>query len=140
MDRRGFLKLLGIGTAAAAVAPQLLVETKAKKTGWHTTKLTPKMIAARNELSFQPATPGRYMYVRIAPKTMPFRVGDLVRYKTGAKETLAFRSRSLEGKEEFAVAICDASPGNYAWIQISGPDATVMRLSDGSMKAIYDAG
>jgi hypothetical protein len=139
MDRRGFLKLLGISTAAAVISPQLLVETKAKKTGWYTSELSAKMIAARKELSFQSATAGCYMYVRIAPRTMPFRVGDLVRYKTDARGSLAFRSQSLEGKEDFAVATCDASPGNYTWIQVSGPEATIMRLSDGSMKAIYNA-
>lgn len=135
MNRRGFLKFLGIGAAAAVVAPQVLAEAKTIKSGWYASYPSNKIVEQREENSL-PA--GHFMHVIVARNTMPFRVGDLVRYKFDKHGyMIAYRSNYIHNDGgDFGVAINNASPGCGTFIMIVGPDLTVRRLADGSLKAL----
>lgn len=139
MDRRSFLKFLGIGAATAAVAPEVLAHSPKYTMGVDVSAGADKTVTVVKSGILEHVGPtGRFMFVQVAPNTMPFRVGDLVRYKVNKKgEMIAYRTNDWKNtRDGFGVAICNAPPGNYVFIKINGPDLRVVRLADGSLKAL----
>ena len=136
INRRGFMKLLGMGAAAAVVAPQVLAQTKSAEEAPHFFSALEIVTGRKNAdfpLTYFPGS-GRFMYVKVAPRTMPFAPGDIVRFKANKKgETIAYRTKSFHGDDAFGVAISHVQPGYYAFIKIAGADVTVVRTADGSL-------
>ena len=127
MNRRSFLKWLGIGTATAAFVPQLLAKEPEVYPEANCPITLEMLQTAYGQTLFQPSQvtlPARYMYVYVEKNTVPFRVGDLVRYKVNKRgETIAYRaprSGKWNMNEYYGIAINNVSPGNYTFIQISG--------------------
>ncbi len=124
MNRRRFLKWLGIGAATVAAAPKLLAEHTPEYYPEHDSPITLEKLQYAFAAASEPrgVPQGRYIYVRVAPSTMPFRVGDFVRYKVNKRgETIAYRApKSVMKKGEgFGMAINNALPGNDTFIMIS---------------------
>jgi tRNA A37 threonylcarbamoyladenosine synthetase subunit TsaC/SUA5/YrdC len=124
MNRRSFFKFLGIGAATAAVAPKLLMP--------QTPKIDPlfNLIDAEtleqvHAHTFQSPQlqKGSYKYVLVAPTTVAFRTGDMVRYKVNKRgETIAYRvpkSPKWNKDEYYGIAINNAMPGYYTFILVS---------------------
>ncbi len=139
INRRGFMKLLGMGAAAAVVAPQVLAQESKHfmgadtATGSDITTHIGVVDGTVKEVRFFPSK-GRYAYVKVAPGTKPFAPGDIVRFKVNKKgETIAYRTKSFHGDDAFGVAISHVQPGYYAFIKIAGADVTVVRTADGSL-------
>ena len=116
MNRRSFFKFLGIGAATAVVAPQLLAKEPE----------SPQVSYTVDEFKWEPLhqwPQNQYMYVRAEPKTVPFRIGDLVRYKINKRgQTIAYKvpkSGKWNKSEYYGIAISNMNPGNYGFIQIS---------------------
>ena len=139
MDRREFMKLLGMGAAAAVVAPQVLAQENKHTMGVDTAigdDITSVVAMGPDGVYHGAMSVGKscFVYVKVASTTIPFRLGDLIRYKVNKKgETIAYRSNRLsDNGGEFGVAINNVVPGNYTFIKIAGSSMEVTRLADGS--------
>lgn len=127
MNRRSFFKFLGIGAATAVVAPKLLNNMVPE---YYPESNSPialeKIQKVYNEQKF--TSGGSYKYVRVAPTTVPFRTGDLVRYKIEKRGgTIAYRvpkSPKWTKEEYYGIAINNALPGNYTFIQVNSDAIT----------------
>ena len=121
MNRRSFFKFLGIGAATAAVAPKMLAEkTHEVYPESNGGQITLKMLQDAYEqtlLNFQKA---QYMYVRLAPTSLPVSAGDIVYYKTDKRwGTLAYKRKKLTLSQPMGYGIGTLTPGYYGFIQIS---------------------
>lgn len=123
MNRRTFLKFLGIGTATVATAPQLLAEKPKYTMGVDTASgadyTAVKAIKSGVIESFPRA--GTYKYVYLHPTSLPVQMGDVVYYKDDRRHgCLAFRRKKLIWRdgESPGCGIGTLTPGMYGFIQI----------------------
>ena len=121
MNRRSFFKFLGIGAATAVVAPKMLAEkTHEVYPESNGGQITLKMLQdayGQTLLNFPKA---QYMYVRLAPTSLPVSAGDIVYYKQDKRwGTLAYRRKKLTLSQPMGYGIGTLTPGYYGFIQIS---------------------
>jgi hypothetical protein len=121
MNRRSFFKFLGIGAATAVVAPKMLAEkTHEVYPESNGGQITLKMLQdayGQTLLNFQKA---QYMYVRLAPTSLPVSAGDIVYYKTDKRwGPLAYKRKKLTLSQPMGYGIGTLTPGYYGFIQIS---------------------
>lgn len=125
IDRRSFLKWLGIGIATAAVAPQLLT-SKPEVYPEANYPITLEMLqTAYAQTVSIPA--GRYMMVHLAPTSLPVTAGDIVYYKDDKKNgMLAYVAKKHRWNVPHGFGIGNITPGNYGFIQIG----TIITVGD----------
>ena len=95
MNRRGFLKFLGIGAATAAVAPAILAEkTSEVYPESNGGQITLKMLQdayGQTLLNFPKA---QYMYIYLASTSLPVSAGDITYYKSDKRHgVLAYKAK-----------------------------------------------
>ena len=128
MKRRDFIKWLGIGTATAVAAPQVLAEEVKKKE----TPFAPgeAMFFLDGDKWKTPNTvinPGRYMMVHLAPTSLPVTAGDIVYYKDDKKGgMLAYVAKKHRWNVPHGFGISNITPGNYGFIQVG----TIITVGD----------
>lgn len=136
MNRRGFLKFLGIGAATAAVAPTIWAEkTPEVYPESDAGPITLKMLQdAYGRASFDTMPAARYIYVRLAPTTLPVSAGDIVYYKNDKRHgVLAYKRKKLTLSEPFGYGIGTLTPGYCGFIQLAMSGTPV------NMKPFYPA-
>jgi hypothetical protein len=126
VNRRTFLKFLGIGSATAVVAPS--VALAAIDTPVTPAPITYEMLqAAMAQVTVQPnLAQGRYMYVQLAKTSMPIKAGDFLYHKRihykyhGRRESrvIAYKTKKLRA-EPLAIAISVIPPGYFGWVLIA---------------------
>jgi hypothetical protein len=126
MNRRSFLKFLGIGAATAAVAPKVLVYTTPEVYPEANYPITLEMVqkAYSGTLTSYPRA-GRYMYVRLAPTSLPVSAGDVVYYKNDKlRGVLGYKAKKWRDGVLWGYGIGNFAPGNYGFIQIAAAGDT----------------
>ena len=122
MDRRTFFKFLGVGQATAVVAPEVLAEKTPEvypesNGGQITLKMLQDAYGKTLLLNFPEA---QYMYVRLAPTSLPVSVGDIVFYKNDKRHgVLAYKARKWREGVLWGYGIGTLTPGYYGFIQVS---------------------
>ena len=153
MNRRGFMKMLGFGAAAAVVAPQVLAEGKKHIVGVNVITGNASTVAAStmdgaiqsvdvvsHGSGYKIVDRGVFVPVWFSRASRPVDPGDVVRYKGGRKGGFiackaSNRDHGFE-KYELGVAIRSTQPGQFSWIQVAGPNKEIVALADGSLKAL----
>ena len=124
MNRRGFLKFLGIGAATAAVAPAILAEkTPEVYPESNGGQITFKMLQDAYAQTVQPTKilmpGGRYTYVYLAPTSLPVNTGDIVYFKADKRYAcLAYKAKKWRDGVNWGYGIGNLTPGHYGFIQI----------------------
>jgi hypothetical protein len=121
MNRRSFLKFLGIGAATAAVAPKMLADTTPEVYPEANYPITLDMLQKAYAKTIPQMTRGRYIYVRLAPTSLPVSAGDILYYKHDKRwGVLAFRRSKLifRDGEKVGYGIGNLTPGFYGFIQM----------------------
>ena len=121
MNRRSFFKFLGIGAATAVVAPKMLAEkTHEVYPESNGGQITLKMLQGAYGQTLLNFPKAQYMYVRLAPTSLPVSAGDIVYYKTDKRwGTLAYKRKKLTLSQPMGYGIGTLTPGYYGFIQIS---------------------
>ena len=125
MNRRSFLKFLGISAATAAVAPKILAEPTPEvypesNAGQITLKMLQDAYAQTKQMSA-----GTYRYVYLAHTSLPVSAGDIVYYKdNGGYGMLAYKRKKFTLSQPFGYGIGTLTPGYYGFIQIAAAGDT----------------
>ncbi len=123
MNRRGFLKFLGIGAATAAIAPKILAEkTPEVYPESNAGQITLKMLQDVYAQTIRPTqvSAGAYKCVYLAPTSLPVSAGDVVYYKDDKKHgCLAYKRKKLTLSQPLGYGIGTLTPGYYGWIRVS---------------------
>lgn len=123
MNRRSFLKFLGVGSAVI-VAPSVALAAMEAPVAPAVTCQT--LQAAMAKVTVQPNLAQRkYMYVQLAKTSMPIKVGDFIYHKRihykykGRRESrvIAYKTKKLRA-EPLAIAISAIPHGWFGWVQI----------------------
>ena len=125
MNRRGFLKFLGIGAATAAIAPKILAEkTPEVYPESNAGQITLKMLQdayAKTVIPPHYGIPsGRYMQVKLASTSLPVCAGDILYYKSDQRHgVLAYKAKKWRDGVNWGYGIGNLTPGHYGFIQIA---------------------
>ncbi len=121
------MKCLGIGTATAAVAPKVLSSKTPEVYPEANYPITLEMIQkSYSETYTSLPQAGRYMYVRLAPTSLPVSVGDIVYYKSDkhSHDVLGYKSKKWRDGVLWGYGIGNLKPGHYGFIQIAAAGDT----------------
>lgn len=128
MNRRSFLKFLGIGTATAAVAPAILAEkTPEVYPESNSGQLTLKMLQDAYGQTLLNFRKGVYVNVRNPFDAKLIKTGQVVYWKEepeNAHQKVAQSAYLPDGTpiytlNPFGIAAHNIPPGNYGWIMLS---------------------
>ena len=126
MNRRSFLKILGIGAAVAAVAPAILAakmpEVYPESNGG---QITLKMLQDAYGQTLLKFPKAQYMYVRLASTSLPVSAGDIVYYKNDKRHgVLAYKAKKWRDGVNWGYGIGNLTPGHCGFIQIAAAGDT----------------